>query len=134
MIFLSYAEFCHEFRIAFGQGVIYGYLIVAAETKKADLGGNFWVMNLSLGVRKVGGWDMTRSRVHIRRFVKIWSSNEYDVADDDDDDDDDDDRMVARNDSRIGDDQSIVWQDLWQATGDSWPSTRMICKQNHHDP
>lgn len=26
--------------------VIYGYLIVAAETKKADLGGNFWVMNL----------------------------------------------------------------------------------------
>lgn len=26
--------------------VIYGYLIVAAETKKPDLGGNFWVMNL----------------------------------------------------------------------------------------
>ena len=27
-------------------GVVYGYLIVAAETKKPDLGGNFWVMNL----------------------------------------------------------------------------------------
>ncbi|CAJ1372689.1 unnamed protein product, partial [Effrenium voratum] len=28
--------------------VVYGYLIVVAETKKPDLGGNFWVMNLQL--------------------------------------------------------------------------------------
>ena len=37
---------------------MYGYLIVAAETRKPDLGGNFWVMNMTLGLALYDRGDM----------------------------------------------------------------------------
>eukprot|EP00913_Durusdinium_trenchii_P027228 g25546.t1 len=39
---------------------VYGYLIVAAETRKPDLGGNFWVMNMTLGLALYDRGDMLR--------------------------------------------------------------------------
>ena len=70
-------------------GVIYGYLIVAAETKKADLGGNFWVMNLSLGAKaEPHGGERLLTQCENIWFGRSDPAMTYDFSDDDDDDDD----------------------------------------------